>query len=171
MNIRILLIGLVLSVSACNAVPTRVDLIPDPRLSKEYQELISNGGIVDFALEVAIEFKRGLPKRRSALNSAVVDGAPKFDFLDTFLVVVIHTPPYKFDISGYADSEECVPERCQELSQTRADAVYQLLVRKGVPVSKLNAPVGYGASWPAKPNPTEEYRQRARSVYISMADE
>jgi hypothetical protein len=170
MNIRILLIGLTLTVSACKAVPTRVDLIPDPRLSSEYQELISSGGIVDFALDATIEFRPGLPKKHGALNSAVTYGAPRFEFLDTFLVVVMHTPPYKFDISGYADSEECVPELCQELSQIRADAVYQLLIKKGVPVSKLNAPVGYGASWPTKPNATEEYRQRARSVFISMAD-
>ena len=169
MNMRNLLIGLTLTVSACKAVPTRVDLIPDPRLSAKYQELISSGGVVDFALDAAIEFKPGLPKRRSALNSAVTYGAPNFDFLDGFLVIVMHTPAYKFDISGYTDSEECLPELCQELSQIRADAVYQLLVQKGVPVSKLNAPVGYGTSEFTKSDASDKYRQKERSVFIAIA--
>lgn len=169
MKLRTTFLALSLCISACQMSPTRVDNIPDPRSSESYKTFIAQGGIPDFPINAVIHFKPGLPRTSKALNSAVVYDAPKFESLDNFLVLVINTPQYKIQVIGYTDNHECQPEQCQKLSQARAEAVYALLVQKGVPVAKLEPPIGYGSSKPSTYNANEHDWQAERRVEIEMS--
>jgi outer membrane protein OmpA-like peptidoglycan-associated protein len=71
------------------------------------------------------------------------------------------------EIEGHT-SELGAPERNQKLSQQRANAVRDYLVKRGVAKSRLTA-VGYGASRPiVKVEVTEEDRARNRRVVFSI---
>ena len=71
------------------------------------------------------------------------------------------------EIEGHT-SELGSPERNQKLSQQRANAVRDYLVKRGVAKSRLTA-VGYGASRPIiKEEVTEEDRARNRRVVFSI---
>jgi outer membrane protein OmpA-like peptidoglycan-associated protein len=66
--------------------------------------------------------------------------------LDTLSAVAIRCKAYKIEIGGHTDLTGS-PRRNEALSQTRAEAVRDYLIAKGVVREQLNA-VGYGMSRP-----------------------
>jgi OOP family OmpA-OmpF porin len=72
----------------------------------------------------------------------------------------------QIEISGHTDNtgDDSIN---QPLSQARAEAVANLLVRAGVPVSRLSA-VGYGATRPIAPNDTEDGRAKNRRIEFEV---
>ena len=153
---------------ACSAAPTRVDTIPDPRLSPEYKEFLSHGHL-DFPIDAQIRFKSGRPLIFDTLNLSASADAPYFSELDLFLVLILHTPRKRITVTGYTDKIECLPADCLRLSQRRANMIYELLLAKGVPRDRLSDPVGYGNFKPISSGETEEDRQRERRVDIGIS--
>jgi outer membrane protein OmpA-like peptidoglycan-associated protein len=72
----------------------------------------------------------------------------------------------KVEIEGYASKDEARP---QALSEARAKAVYDLLVREGVEAKRLVI-VGHGATRPVDPEDTAEGRARNRRVTFHIAE-
>jgi len=72
----------------------------------------------------------------------------------------------QIEISGHTDNtgDDTVNV---PLSQARAEAVANVLVKAGVPVSRLSA-VGYGAAKPIAPNDTEEGRAKNRRIEFEV---
>lgn len=71
-------------------------------------------------------------------------------------------PGSRVEVEGHTDSEG-TDERNQRLSERRARAVINSLVRAGVPEERLSA-VGYGASRPVASNDTPEGMARNRRI-------
>ena len=72
-------------------------------------------------------------------------------------------------IEGHTDSSGS-SEYNLDLSQARADAVAQFLMRAGVPPQQIMAR-GYGQTRPVAPNDTETGRQQNRRVEVVILDE
>ena len=70
-------------------------------------------------------------------------------------------------IEGHADSVG-TEEYNQELSEKRAKAIVEYLVKKGIDPLRLTTK-GYGFNKPAAPNDTPENRARNRRVEIMKA--
>lgn len=77
-------------------------------------------------------------------------------------------PLLKIEIEGHTDAEG-TPERNQRLSDRRAQAVVDYLVRAGVEAGKLVA-VGYGETRPVAPNDTPENRARNRRIEFTVRE-
>lgn len=152
---------------ACSAAPTRVDTIPDPRLSPEYKEFLSHGH-PDWPINAQIRFKSGRPRIFNTLNLSANTDVPSLSELDLFLVLMLHTPGERVTVTGYTDKVECLPADCVRLSQRRANMIHKLLLEKGVPLDRLSDPVGYGNLEPISSGETEEDRQRERRVEINI---
>lgn len=165
-----LLALLIIGSSSCAMGPSRIDNIPDPRDSTEYKNFISHGGIADFSLDEQVHFKSGQPFVSSSINGSVTFGAPRFDFLNGFLVVAVHTKAFKIRVTGFTDATECQGQECESLSQRRADLVYTLLLKKGVPRERILKPISYGSTKPLTLNESDEDRARERRVEISLED-
>jgi outer membrane protein OmpA-like peptidoglycan-associated protein len=72
----------------------------------------------------------------------------------------------KVEISGHTDSDGGL-EYNDKLSQARADAVRNYLVKKGIAESRITA-VGYGYSRPRADNKTEKGKAQNRRIEISI---
>ena len=70
------------------------------------------------------------------------------------------------EIEGHTDSEG-VDERNQPLSERRAQAVQDFLIKSGVPADRMKA-VGYGASRPVATNDTGAGRARNRRIEFAV---
>jgi len=70
------------------------------------------------------------------------------------------------EIEGHTDSEG-IDERNQPLSERRAEAVQDFLIKSGVPAERLKA-VGYGASRPVAPNDSSSGRARNRRIEFAV---
>ena len=70
------------------------------------------------------------------------------------------------EIEGHTDSEG-VDERNMPLSERRAEAVLDYLIKAGVPADRLKA-VGYGASRPVAPNDTAAGRAKNRRIEFAV---
>lgn len=85
-----------------------------------------------------------------------------FTTLNRLAIAANDCPDLIVEIEGHTDSEG-TPERNQRLSNRRADAVKDYLVKAGVSVSRLIA-IGYGQSRNIAPNDTAEGRARNRRI-------
>ena len=70
--------------------------------------------------------------------------------------------PFKFRIEGHTDSDNA-SGRNQALSEARARAVVEHLVKSGFDAARLRA-VGLGDSKPIAPNDTPENKARNRRI-------
>jgi len=93
-----------------------------------------------------------LPNSTKILE-ATVKGLQKFDSV-------------KVEISGHTDNVGSL-EFNEKLSQARADAVRNYLIRKGIAEDRIVA-VGYGYSRPRGDNRTEQGRAMNRRIEISI---
>lgn len=75
-------------------------------------------------------------------------------------------PSFRIEIEGHTDSEG-TDERNQRLSDRRARAVADYLIRDGVPSQRLST-IGYGASRPIADNDTDEGRARNRRIEFGV---
>jgi outer membrane protein OmpA-like peptidoglycan-associated protein len=75
-------------------------------------------------------------------------------------------PDVAIEIEGHTDSEG-TDERNQPLSERRAEAVVDYLIKAGVLAERMKA-VGYGASKPVAPNDTSANRARNRRIEFTV---
>ena len=75
-------------------------------------------------------------------------------------------PTVRIEIAGHTDDVGNAAYN-QQLSERRAQAVYQWLVKGGIPAERLSAR-GYGQSQPQVPNTTEENRQQNRRIEFKV---
>ncbi len=93
------------------------------------------------------------------------DIKPKFiPLLEEVVTILKKNPGLKLEIQGHTDSTGSLAYN-MKLSQKRAEAVMNYLIRAGVSPDRLRA-VGYGPSRPIASNATEEGRAKNRRVEL-----
>ena len=80
--------------------------------------------------------------------------------LDSVVATMKRTPSMKLDVSGFTDSTGD-PAYNQKLSERRADAVKEYMIKNGISPERLKSK-GYGASRFVAPNDTEANRAKNR---------
>lgn len=102
-----------------------------------------------------------------ANDKYALDAAAKAD-LDTLAAVALQTDGYMIEIAGYA-SQPGTKTFNQELSEERAAAVAQYLrEQKNIPLRRMLAPAGYGATHPNAPNTDPQGRSLNRRVDVKV---
>jgi len=98
-------------------------------------------------------------------NSAELkeESKPELDRLVNFLK---KNPKLRITLAGHTDIVG-TEEYNQKLSERRAKAVADYLIRKGINPSRINV-VGYGSKKPIAPNDTEEGRAKNRRVEVIL---
>lgn len=86
--------------------------------------------------------------------------------LDTLAKIVKDCPDFVVEVEGHTDSQG-EPANNQRLSERRAGAVLDYLVRAGVPGSSLAA-IGYGETRPVAPNDTATNMARNRRIEFNI---
>jgi OOP family OmpA-OmpF porin len=89
--------------------------------------------------------------------------------LDALAATLKRCAAEKFEIAGHTDSQGRESTNLR-LSQTRADAVLDALLARGVSLEKLTAK-GYGESNPIADNGSEAGRARNRRIEFTLAEE
>jgi outer membrane protein OmpA-like peptidoglycan-associated protein len=89
-----------------------------------------------------------------------------FKILETTVKGLQKYDTVKVEISGHTDNVGGL-EYNDNLSQKRAEAVRDYLVKKGIAASRITA-VGYGYSHPRADNKTEKGKQQNRRIEISI---
>jgi outer membrane protein OmpA-like peptidoglycan-associated protein len=89
-----------------------------------------------------------------------------FPVLDDVAQVLKDYPNLRIEIGGHTDNvgDDAVNQR---LSKARADAVFEYLLSKGIPASRMQT-MGYGETRPIDTNRTEEGRQNNRRVEFNI---
>jgi outer membrane protein OmpA-like peptidoglycan-associated protein len=97
----------------------------------------------------------------------VLDNAAKAD-LDKLADIALGLPGYMIEIAGYA-SKTGTKVANQKLSEERAAAVAQYLrEKKNIPMRRILAPAGYGATHPAATNTDAQGRELNRRVDVKV---
>ena len=100
-------------------------------------------------------------------DKAALDAAAKAD-LDIVVAATKGVDGYLIEIAGYASSTG-TKQLNQKLSEERAAAVAQYLREKGnVPMRRIVAPAGYGATHPAATNTDSQGRALNRRVDVKV---
>lgn len=133
------------------------------------------------AAEVEVQRRREIATEcQDALRKVVREGIILFDFakadldsdshetLDRITRAVNGCPDFNISIEGHTDSDGA-PDRNQRLSERRARAVVDYLVRNGVPKARLIA-VGHGQSRNIVPNDTSENKAKNRRIEFNVVD-
>ncbi len=89
-----------------------------------------------------------------------------FPALNELVELLMTEKSMEIEISGHTDSIGN-PEANLKLSEARAKAVRQYLIRKGIPSRRIIA-VGYGDTMPVASNETEEGRQMNRRTEVKI---
>lgn len=89
--------------------------------------------------------------------------------LDILAALMKEHPDWHLTIEGHTDNQG-TPERNLNLSQRRANAVRDYLVKKGIPAGNLT-PTGYGQQRPIADNSTATGRAANRRVELKLSDE
>jgi len=84
--------------------------------------------------------------------------------LDDAVVVLMENPSLRIEIQGHTDKSGS-DKLNQDLSEKRAKAIYDYLVRKGVPADRLTYK-GYGESHPIASNLRAKGRQQNRRIEL-----
>ena len=96
-----------------------------------------------------------------AFNTAQLDTSFHYE-LDRTAQLILDNPELHFQIEGHTDSIGSKTYN-QELSEARALAVQNYLIRHGVPASRLSHK-GYGSSHPISESPAENRRTEVRII-------
>ena len=83
--------------------------------------------------------------------------------------IVVSHPGLNLQVEGYTDSTGTA-EFNQKLSEQRANAVRDFLLREGLNTNNMTA-VGYGPNYPVAPNDTAAGRQQNRRVELVVSGE
>ena len=89
-----------------------------------------------------------------------------FSILDNVAELLVLKPTMKIEIAGHTDSDGDDAANLL-LSQQRADAVKQYLIKKGIAANRMTAK-GYGESRPAADNATTAGKQQNRRTEIRI---
>jgi len=95
------------------------------------------------------------------IDSSTIDAAST-PILDRAYEILAANPAITVEISGHTSSEGG-NERNLPLSQRRADAVKDYLVRRGIAATRITA-IGHGANLPIGDNATDEGRRKNRRI-------
>lgn len=98
-------------------------------------------------------------------NSATIEST-SYKELDTTANVLKKYPNAKITVKGYTDASGNAAYNV-DLSQRRAQAVADALVKRGVPAANVSA-VGYGAAHPIASNDTPQGRRQNRRVELEI---
>jgi OOP family OmpA-OmpF porin len=86
--------------------------------------------------------------------------------LNNVVTILKANPDYKVDINGYTDNQGNA-DKNKALSETRANAVSEYLVKKGIDASRLSA-VGFGDENPIADNKTAAGKSKNRRVEMKV---
>ena len=100
-------------------------------------------------------------------TGSAVFGAPAREKLSKIAGIVSSHPGLSLDVEGHTDSVG-TDEYNQALSEKRAQAVRDYLVKQGVSSKSINSK-GFGESTPIAPNETAEGRQKNRRVEMIVS--
>ncbi len=117
------------------------------------------------------KIEKGLVFKLSAINFETGSDrltTASFNILDKMAQILIENPQMVVEVSGHTDN---VGDDSKNLvlSQNRANAVMNYLLKKEVTPAKLKA-VGYGETQPVANNETEEGRKQNRRVMFIVLD-
>lgn len=87
--------------------------------------------------------------------------------LDQAVEILKRHPELTVEVAGHTDSKGA-PELNQKISEQRAKAVHEYLVKQGIPASRLVGPVGYGESKPIATNETDAGREQNRRTELNV---
>jgi outer membrane protein OmpA-like peptidoglycan-associated protein len=100
-------------------------------------------------------------------GASILDDAGKAD-LDKLAALALSTDGYMIEIAGYASKTGSAAFN-QQLSEDRAAAVAQYLRnQKNIPMRRIIAPAGYGATHPNATNTDAEGRELNRRVDVTL---
>ncbi|MDW8302880.1 MAG: OmpA family protein [Bacteroidia bacterium] len=128
----------------------RLDFVLNPRYLKE--SVSENNNSNDHIVLKRVHFDPGSANLRPE----------SYDDLDAVVELLRKNPDLRIEIQGHTDNQGSSQKNMQ-LSQERAIAVKNYLVKKGIHPSRIEA-VGYGDTQPIAPNDTEENRQKNRRI-------
>ncbi|KAB8164379.1 OmpA family protein [Lysobacter maris] len=161
MRERLFLVFLAMAVISACAISSPLQSVP----ASSRQGYFSDPG--DFW---GVNFKPGQPVSGGALLESVA-GPCDQDALENDLELLKRMPPdIPLRVLGFTDSEECSALQCYELSLRRAQVLNDWLLSRGVPKSRLSAPMGLGSERPVGDNRMEDGRAQNRRAYISYED-
>ena len=86
--------------------------------------------------------------------------------LDAIAVILVQYPDAKFSVEGHTDSDGS-EESNQKLSQARANAVRDAIIKRGIPASNVVA-VGFGETAPIATNDTKEGKAQNRRTEVKL---
>lgn len=99
-------------------------------------------------------------------NSTTIRGIYKLDLIEPASDSVYADSSWKVIISGHTDGEGSDAYN-MVLSQDRADAIRDMMIRKGIPSYKITT-IAYGESMPLRDNTSEEGKERNRRAEIHL---
>ena len=102
----------------------------------------------------------------AASGSIDVRGIYKLDIIEPALDTIYDNTNYKLVITGHTDGEGDAAFN-MNLSQSRADAVKAIFIRKGMPEDRIIT-VAYGETMPVANNNEETGRAKNRRVEIHV---
>jgi OmpA-OmpF porin, OOP family len=116
-----------------------------------------------------VEFKFDRPSRgESNIEPTLKEPASEgIAILDQAVDVLNRYPNIRVEVAGHTDAIGTDAYN-QDLSERRAQIVYDYLTSHGVDAGRLAGPVGYGESRPIDTNETKEGRQRNRRTELSV---
>lgn len=87
--------------------------------------------------------------------------------LDQAVEILKRHPELTVEVAGHTDSRGAADFN-QKLSETRAKAVYDYLIEKGIAATQLEGPIGYGESKPVASNDTDAGREENRRTELNI---
>ena len=127
-----------------------------------------NKGCPEVKREVRQLLQKAMQGIEFELNKAVIK-KKSYPLLDKIAETFIENTGYIIEVQGHTDNIG-TDEVNKRLSQQRADAVKNYLVKKGVPEERLTA-VGYGPTRPIADNKTKAGRAKNRRVEFNITFE
>ncbi len=129
--------------------------------------------VKDFApINLDIDLERAVEGTSGVLQNIFFD-VDKYDLkekstteLQKIIVFLTENPKIRMEISGHTDNSGAASYN-KQLSEKRAQAVYNFLVSKGISAARL-VPKGYGAEKPIADNNSEEGRQQNRRIEFKI---
>lgn len=128
----------------------------------------ANKGCPEIKREIRQLLKKAMQGIEFELNKADIKPV-SYPILDQIAQHFIENPTFVVEVQGHTDITGSA-ELNKRLSQARAEAVRDYLIKKGVPAERLTA-VGYGPDRPIADNKTKAGRQKNRRVEFDITFE
>jgi len=89
--------------------------------------------------------------------------------LDRLVEIALRCPTANIEVAGHTDADGDTATN-QTLSEKRAQAVVDYLVKPGLPASRFSA-IGYGSTQPVAANDTDEGKARNRRIEFVVKEQ